>query len=714
MKLKPLTLLFCLFFLIVLIMQSGCSTPMMKASPFYTGEIVYGVSSSGKMLKWNDPEAAGVKKATLNQDAKRFDDDRVNVWPIFYKNFLIYSIVWPIGEINDVGWEIRPLVSIDNYNESYHAMAYMWGYNAKSSSSYLFPAYYMDRKSMFSLLGGWGEDFSYIVPPFFIKNKNYKGDDILSALFPMSRFNLTTGESHVFPAYIRGNDSLYTLLFGWDRELLYIVPPLFLNVKMKSQGKPDEKDNIYFVFWPFAGFNTTREESFVFPLYLDIDKGFYSLLYGYGEKFLYFVPPCFVMLKYPEGNTYNFLWPLCSLTPSKNNYYSFPLFHYSDDKADGNFEFNYLFPLGWGWDNRRASGSMFVPLYFDETTKGNGKRFVLTPLFMANNNFEDFMTPLFGWFKDGKDYYATPFFARNKYNESTDYEIMFPLAKLRIMDKKEEGIRQTQGHVFPFYSYYQDKSGYDLDIMFPFIASGSRRTGENNVEYRRYLPFYYDYSDSGYTHTNYAFFGKTGKNINGIVKSASYILPFYYSRWDKAIRYEIDTAQPAKPEDTGKNAMQQNKKYKEVITACKSTFILPDILFSEDEEAGKYDFSVVPFYFYTQKDKSWITESTFLWLYTRRENLEKKSIDSQALWYLYYYSHQDKTETEQERTTARILWKLYHREKLGDESNFDIFPFISYSENPKRSRFSFCWRLFNYEKTPESLKLNLFFIPILW
>ena len=536
MKVKLLTLLLYLFFPVILLLPSGCSTPMMKASPFYTGEIVYGVSSSGKMVKWNDPEAAGVKKATLNQDAKHFDDDRVNVWPIFYKNFLIYSIIWPIGEINDVGWEIRSLVSIDNYNESYHAMAYLWGYNAKAGSSYL------------------------------------------------------------FPAYVRGNDYLYTPLFGWDKDLCYIVPPFYVNVQYKAPGKPDEKENIYFVFWPFAGFNTTKDESFVFPVYLDIDKGFYSLLYGYGEKFLYCVPPCFVMTKHPEGNTYNIIWPLCSITPSKNNYYSFPLFHYSDDRANEDFEFNYLFP--------------FV---------ARGKR----------------------------------------------------------------------------------------------IIGGSKEAGSGKIEYQRYLPFYYDYSDSEYTHTNYVFFGKPEKNINESVKNASYLVPFYYSQWDKARRYELDTAQPEKAGNADRNPQAQNKQYKKITTARKSTFIMPDILFSENEETGKYDISLVPFYFYN-KDKSWISESTFLWLYTRHENIEKKAVESQALWYLYCYSHQDKTETEQERTSARILWKLYHREQLADESNFDIFPFISYSENQARSRFSFCWRLFNYEKNAESFKLHLFFIPVLW
>ncbi|MFA6569462.1 MAG: hypothetical protein WCS96_14725, partial [Victivallales bacterium] len=620
----------------IALFSSGCSTPMMKASPFYTGELVYGVSSSGSRVKWNDTAAIEIKKEALNKTAKLFDDDRVNVWPIFYKNFLVYSIIWPIGEINDVGWEIRPLVSIDNYNESYKAMAYMWGYNGRKGSSYLFPAYYLDQTSMISLLGGWGENFSYIVPPLFFKNKNSKGDDILSVLFPMSRFNLTTGESHVFPAYIRGNDSLYTLLFGWDKDLLYIVPPLFLNVKHEVPGKSDEKENIYFVLWPFAGFNTTKDESFVFPVYLDIDKGFYSLLYGYGEKFLYCLPPCFVMIKHPEGNSYNFLWPLCSLTPSKNNYYSFPLFYYSDDKEAKDFKFNYLFPLGWNWDNGGTSGSVLFPLYYAY----DHWNFIMTPLFISHDGLRDFTTPLFGWLNYSKEsYYVTPFFIRNKYEDRIEYHIMFPLGKLRLMDKEEEGISQVQGHFIPFYSYYQDKNGYDLDIMFPFIASSSRGTGENKIEYHRYLPFFYDYSESGYTHTNYGFFGKTEKTINGSVKNASYLLPFYYSRWGKAIRYELDETQPEKAEYSANGTLLYPKvKYKKITNARKSTFILPDILFSENEDTGEYDFSVVPFYFYN-KNKNLISESTFFWLYTRCENIEKKSVEAQTLWYLYCYSH---------------------------------------------------------------------------
>ncbi|GEM_PF-2943018 len=697
-KIKALIIIFTLTSIFsFLLFLCGCSTPMMKASPFYTGEIVCGVSSTGKMVKWNDPESAGVKKLLATQMPKHFDDDRINIWPMFYKNFLLYSIIWPIGEINDVGWEIRPLVSIDNYNESYKAMAYMWGYNGKEGSSYLFPAYYFDKDSVISLLGGWGDNYLYVIPPLFFKNKNSKGEDILIVLFPMSRFNLTTGDSYVFPLYARNEDSFFSLLLGWNKKGLYILPPLFINTTEHVHGKPEITGNQYYFLWPFSGYNTTTNKSYVFPIYIKDEDSLYSLLFGYNENCLFILPPCFIMKKEIVGNSYNILWPFFHMQPAKNKYYSFPMFYYSDDEASGDFCFSYLLPFGWVYDNGHHSGSLFIPLYINETRKSDGKN--------------SFFTFLFGWNNSGEDYYVTPFFVRSKYFDRTDYHIMFPFAQLRLMKNPEAEISPVQGHVFPFYSYYQDKHGYDLDIMFPFVASSCRGPEQDKIEYHRYLPFYYDYKDSKYSHTNYSLFGTTENKINGTDYGAWYLLPLYFSNWETIVNYELK--KPQEPVNTEKGQMPWEKKYNRLETARSNTFIMPDILISENKDKGEYDFSLLPFYFYN-KNKRTISHSTLLWLFTQSEDLEKKTVDAQAFWYLYYYTHQEKTETEKERTNARLLWKLYHRERYGDEVNFDIFPFISYSENEKRSKFSFCWRLFSYENSKESFKLHLFFLPVMW
>ena len=686
------------------ILIQGCATSMMKASPFYTGDLVCGVSKSGKIVRWDDPESSGIKKITLNQtgltqETKRLDDDRINVWPIFYKNFLIYSIVWPIGEVNDVGWEIRPLISVDNYNKSYNAMAYMWGYNAKDGYNYFFPIYLNNQKLTISLLGGWGENFVYIVPPLFMKGKRDDGDECMSIIYPFSQFNLTKNKSYVFPLYSKGEKYFYSMLFGWDKDLLYVLPPLFINAE----------ENSYFFIWPFSGYDSKTGESYVFPIYGRSKDAFYSLLFGYDDDVLYVLPPSFIMGKNSDGNDYNIMWPLCSLYPAKNKYYSLPLFYYSDDNDNKDFFFSYLMPMGWSWDNSYSSGSLFVPLYLNSTSKNDGKSMTLTPLFLEKNNFENFMTPLFGWLNNGDDYYVTPLFIRNKYEKYSDYRIIGPFGNLRLMNEKKEEIPGVQGHFYPLFSYYKDEKGYDFNLLFPFISFGNKVWDNYREEHQMAFPFYYYYKDNDFTHNNYGLFGTTCNSINNSNYSAWYLLPFYYNGWDKIVNHELDL-QRSHRNDKG---VIDKTIYSTITTAKESSFILPNIFLSENAAQGKSDFTVFPFYFH-EKNKNMISDSSLLWLYTRKESTEKKTVDAQAFWFLYYYSYMGKTETQKESSVSRILWKLYHRQKIEDETNVDIFPFISYNEDTDSSKFSFCWRLLNYEKDNDSLKVHLLFIPVYW
>jgi len=418
------------------------------------------------------------------------------------------------------------------------------------------------------------------------------------------------------------------------------------------------------------------------------------------------------MGKNSDGNDYNIMWPLCSLYPAKNKYYSLPLFYYSDDKANNDFFFSYLAPLGWRWDNKDSGGSLFFPLYLNSTSKNDGKNMTLTPLYLKKNNFENFMTPLFGWLDNGNDFYVTPLFIRNKYDKYSDYRIIFPFGNLRLMNDKKEGISGVQGHFYPLFSYYKDEKGYDFDLLFPlfpFISFGNKSWENYRREHQLLFPFYYHYKDNDETHSNYFLFGKTCNTINSSEHYGWYLLPFYYNGWKKEIKYELDT--PISQEN--KKTLGPKLKYKAITTAKEKSFIFPDIFFLENIELEKSDLIVFPFYFH-EKNKNMIDESSLLWLYTREENTEKKTVDAQALWYLYYYSYLGKTETQEESSVTRILWKLYHREKIGDEINLDIFPFVSYDEDADGSEFSFCWRLLNYKKEKDSFKVHLLFIPVYW
>ncbi len=109
-----------------------------------------------------------------------------------------------------------------------------------------------------------------------------------------------------------------------------------------------------------------------------------------------------------------------------------------------------------------------------------------------------------------------------------------------------------------------------------------------------------------------------------------------------------------------------------------------------------------------------------LWRYRRSEwaPSDRKEIDGSLLLLLYDYQRKVRNEdAEQERddyTRARVLWRLWHYERVNGDVSVDVFPAITYdSKKDGFRKVSFLWRFFRYEKGPEGKKLDLLFIPLL-
>ena len=87
-------------------------------------------------------------------------------------------------------------------------------------------------------------------------------------------------------------------------------------------------------------------------------------------------------------------------------------------------------------------------------------------------------------------------------------------------------------------------------------------------------------------------------------------------------------------------------------------------------------------------------------------------------WLLWLYETRRETphdENKEVYTRRRVLWRLYHKETLGENSSTDIFPAIAIDRKADGFRkVAFLWRLFRYEKDPaaDTTKLDLFFIPL--
>lgn len=60
----------------------------------------------------------------------------------------MYSLLWPLAEINDVGLEIRPFIYVDNYEQEYRILT--GGWNSKKESNYILPLYVKNKKGFCS------------------------------------------------------------------------------------------------------------------------------------------------------------------------------------------------------------------------------------------------------------------------------------------------------------------------------------------------------------------------------------------------------------------------------------------------------------------------------------------------------------------------------------------------------------------------------------
>lgn len=83
------------------------------------------------------------------------------------------------------------------------------------------------------------------------------------------------------------------------------------------------------------------------------------------------------------------------------------------------------------------------------------------------------------------------------------------------------------------------------------------------------------------------------------------------------------------------------------------------------------------------------------------------------LWRLYDSDSQVQDGGEK-YSRQRVLWRVFHRERLGDRVSTDIFPFIAYDRAENLFAWSFAGGLVGYENDEGASRLKLLYIPIQW
>jgi hypothetical protein len=800
----------------------------MKTSPFYTGSMIAGKTSSGKIVRWDDPKSVKIEKLFAHKLETQMDNERIYIWPLFYKNFLMYSILWPLAEINDVGWEFRPFISVDNYAAEYRILT--GGWNSKQASNYIFPLYSKTKDNFISLPFSTVKDDQYNIYNFMLLG-GYFSRDNSSYCAPLYYYNGTKGQ-------------LYSLICSFAKDNGYILPLYFYNYQQLS-GKSISNH----IILPFGYVNTTTE--------LGGDKILEALflpLFYYREKFVtnHFKNPKYRDKKFSFPNQPKDFW--LKKQSMKKNLWLIPTIFLSSNQQQEQ-QSKVLFPLYFAGHNKAKNWLTIFPLYFSAYGSDYNWRTIFPIYFAGYNKNETWMTlfPLCFTGSGKKSDWITIFpIYFSGYNKTTD-EDWFSIFPFYTSSRKQKNHYKNYGiiagtrdknllnktyhssYLLPFYNYNfheisrsrinpkyvkKDIPAQELpkDFLetentvaqsnfyfpniftsnyknhqaasttyFPFYFNGYDKMLDCDSEWFSIFPFYTYNRDHKNISKNYGLLAGTKKQfINDKFCKSSYLLPFY------AMWYAPETRTRLNPRYRGQK-IKYNKRpadyYTTETTIVKKSFFFPSIYSSHNSERqedyftffpfishkNNHEFSktgsffslyqrkayhhsedlttnllwffyyfnkrgdktteylfpsyysyedkrrhhkvnnLFPFIFHTKNDQfdSW---GSLLWFYTSRNHLLKGECETQALWYLYYNYQRtaDKAVKRETYESSRVLWKVYHRETRGKNTNIDIFPFISYSQNSKRTKLSFAYRFFSISKSKKTTKIHLLFIPVWW
>lgn len=189
-----------------LLLAGGCSTPLMKPTPFY----------EGKASAYTDPI-----------------EDRVNLWPLVYHRAPATSVLWPMFSFSDDHLAVRPFYS--QYRQKgagsdYDEFSFLWPYcqiNTRDGDGWAFPFF-------------WSRD-RFLAFPFFCSKENHGKHDLyvgpllssahwddrseayswyaLCGLASSQANKQGIGKSWCLPFYYHKDDKEFTsLLYSWSEE----------------------------------------------------------------------------------------------------------------------------------------------------------------------------------------------------------------------------------------------------------------------------------------------------------------------------------------------------------------------------------------------------------------------------------------------------------------------------------------------------------------
>lgn len=458
-----------------------------------------------------------------------FDDqaepDRVNLWPLAYHSGDQTSVLWPLFDVDDQGFALRPVVAKDGTGWSI-----LWplaSFDTAEGEGWVGPFYrFGSAQGLFPIvnLGGgvswvgpwwWTDESRGLFPLSAFGRTSYVGpiwwrrgaDGTRGGLFPLAYFG---SWGHVGPVWwSRGGFGIFPL-FGADEGLRHVGPVwwrkggpfeggLFPLVWWRDEGRR-------FAFFPFYSHDlrgeTRRRDAllglihadrgpdghrrWVLPLYYDRESPgsrdttvlplFYKRVRGERADVYTLIGNRSVA---PDDESFN-LYPLwwSSRTGESSWKMLFPLFYFEREGEDRTL----LTPLGGrGWNSagKHTFTNVLGPLYHhsENVERGESRTAFLWPLFERHRAAGETSTRLAG------------LWSRTRTAETTDTSYLFWLGHARTAEagsahrlwplySRSSGI-DAPDPLYPLSLYaHRETAGRTSTHLFPFYSS--TRTGEDS------------------------------------------------------------------------------------------------------------------------------------------------------------------------------------------------------------------------------------------
>jgi len=501
------------------------------------------------------------------------------------------------------------------------------------------------------------------VRPLFSVYGLDQSDRTYNVLWPLAQVDQKSNNGRVFPVFW-GKDSFVVFPlywhtgepFGTDGGTDALFPLWIVN------RKGTQVLNM-FVLWPIGYYmhnkNVGETGSMVLPIYWEArdetSQRFFSLLW---------------MSNRDQEGSWRLLTPVF-FQSSSPTHEAFVTLLWSKGRSKSH-DWQAFFPVFY-WDKQQRT--LLSPLW--ATWKDGTKQTWLAPWALSAVTREPGRTDLWigagvlahgSWGANGGDHHVLPFYYRNAeakilltplFGWSEEEGFLYPFTPLvGVRTNKQRG-----SWLFPLYSHSRDTSSGVVDDNFLLLG------GYSNRPERKDFHFYplFVYQDFGPLDA----MPKSGQP-NGHFGKDFWCLPFSWYRNTSDVRL----------------AAQSN------VTPALGEQVPPVRSYTRAH-------GIFPLY-------SYANEST---------PTEGRSLVTSSLgWFLYDYKHEveSKPTDTNDYTRARILWRLWHYERLNGDVSVDAFPGFTYDKKVDGfEKISFIWRLFRYERSAEGeKKLDVLFLPL--